>query len=58
MFSMFKSDPVKKLKKQLVQKQEQAMLAQRSGDLRKFAALTEESEVLIKEIQRLEAEQR
>ncbi|MEX1200331.1 MAG: DUF6435 family protein [Methylophaga sp.] len=58
MFSLFKSDPVKKLKKQLAQKQEQAMLAQRSGDLRKFAAITEKSEVLIKEIQRLESEQR
>ncbi len=55
MFSMFKSDPVKKLKKQLVQKQEQAMLAQRSGDLRKFAAITEESQVLIEEIRRLES---
>lgn len=55
MFSIFKSDPVKKLKKQLVQKQEQAMLAQRSGDLRKFAAITEESDVLIKQIQQLEA---
>ncbi|MDX1474937.1 MAG: DUF6435 family protein [Reinekea sp.] len=55
MFSLFKSDPVKKLKKQLAQKQEQAMLAQRSGDLRKFAAITEESELLIKQIQQLEA---
>lgn len=58
MFSLFKSNPVKKLKKQLAQKQEQAMLAQRSGDLRKFAALTEESEVLIKKVQLLEAENR
>ncbi len=57
MFSIFKSDPVKKLKKQLAQKQEQAMLAQRSGDLRKFAAITEESEVLMKEIQQLESGQ-
>lgn len=58
MFSMFKSDPVKKLKKQLAQKQEQAMLAQRSGDLRKFAVLTEESEALNKEIEQLESEKR
>lgn len=58
MFSMFKSDPVKKLKKQLAQKQEQAMLAKRSGDLRKFAVLTEESESLNKEIQQLESEKR
>lgn len=55
MFSMFKSDPVKKLKKQLTQKQEQGMLAQRSGDLRKFAAITEESQLLIEEIRRLES---
>ncbi len=58
MFSIFKSDPVKKLKKQLAQKQEQAMLAQRSGDLRKFAAITEESDLLMKQIQQLELEQR
>lgn len=57
MFSLFKSDPVKKLKKQLIQKQEQAMLAQRSGDLRKFAAITEETEVMIKKINQLESEQ-
>lgn len=55
MFSLFKSDPVKKLKKQLAQKQEQAMLAQRSGDLRKFAAITEESDLLNKQIQQLTA---
>ncbi|MDX1574162.1 MAG: DUF6435 family protein [Methylophaga sp.] len=57
MFSIFKSDPVKKLKKQLVQKQEQAMLAQRSGDLRKFAAITEELELLIKQIRQLDTGQ-
>ena len=55
MFSLFKSDPVKKLKRQLAQKQEQAMLAQRNGDIRKFAALTEEAQVLADEIKRLEA---
>lgn len=55
MFSLFKSDPLKKLKKQLAQKQEQAMLAQRSGDLRKFAAITEESQVLMEEIRQLES---
>lgn len=55
MFSLFKSDPVKKLKKQLAQKREQAMLAQRSGDIRKFATLTEESQVLANEIKRLES---
>ena len=31
------------------------MLAQRSGDIRKFATLTEESQVLADEIKRLES---
>lgn len=55
MFSLFKSDPVKKLKKQLAEKQHQAMLAQRNGDMRKFAALTEESQELVDKIKRLES---
>lgn len=55
MFSLFKSDPVKKLKKQLAEKQEQAMLAQRNGDMRKFAVLTEESQELVDKIKRLES---
>ena len=50
MFSFLKSDPVKKLKKQ-----EQAMLAQRNGDMRKFASLTEESQELVDKIKRLES---
>lgn len=55
MFSLFKSDPVKKLKKQLAQKREQAMLAQRNGDIRSFATLTEQAQLLEDEIKRLEA---
>lgn len=55
MFSLFKSDPVKKLKKQLAEKQEQAMLAQRNGDIRTFSEITAESQVLIDEIKRLES---
>lgn len=54
MFSLFKSDPVKKLKKQLAEKQEQAMLAQRNGDIRQYAELTEASQVLADEIKRLQ----
>jgi hypothetical protein len=54
MFSFLKSDPVKKLKKQLAEKQEQAMLAQRNGDIRTYATLTEESQVIADEIKRLE----
>jgi uncharacterized membrane protein (DUF106 family) len=55
MFSFLKSDPVKKLKKQLAEKQEQAMFAQRNGDMRKFAVLTEESQELVDKIKRLES---
>lgn len=44
MFSIFKSDPTKKLKKQHALKLEQAMLAQRKGDIRTYAQLTFEAE--------------
>ncbi|RDL45391.1 hypothetical protein DN730_07215 [Marinomonas piezotolerans] len=56
MFGLFKSDPLKALKKQYSQKLEEAMHAQRNGDIRGYAKLTEESETLYKEIQKLEAE--
>ncbi len=46
MFSFFKSDPQKKLQKQYQQTLEQAMLAQRSGDIRKYSMLTADAEEL------------
>ncbi len=46
MFDWLKPDPVKKLRRQYDAKLEQAMLAQRSGNLRLFADLTAESEAL------------
>ena len=54
MFGLFKSDPLKKLRKQYAEKLEQAMLCQRSGDIRQYSFLTEEAEGLYKEITRLE----
>lgn len=51
MFGLFKKDPMKKLRQQYDQKLEQAMLAQRSGNLRLFADLTAESEVLWQQVQ-------
>ena len=54
MFSFFKSDPVKKLKKERAKKLEQAMHAQRNGDMRSYASITTETEKLLQEIQKLE----
>ena len=50
MFSFFKSDPVKKLNKQQDIILEQAMHAQRNGDMKSFAQLTYEAEQIQKEI--------
>lgn len=55
MFSLFKKDPVKKLKKDYMQKLEQAMNAQRSGDIKLYSLITSEADIMHKEIQRLEA---
>jgi hypothetical protein len=54
MFSWLKSDPVKKLRSTYNQKLEQAMHAQRNGDLRLYADLTAESEEIWQRIQRIE----
>ena len=54
MFSLFKSDPVKKLNKARAKKLEQAMHAQRNGDMRSFASITSEADLLWQQIQKLE----
>jgi hypothetical protein len=53
MFNFFKRDPVKKLREQYDAKAEQAMLAQRKGDMRLFADLTAEAEDLWEQYQKL-----
>lgn len=58
MFGFFKSDPLKALRRKYDAKLEQAMLAQRSGNLRLFADLTAEAEELWAQIERLEASQK
>jgi hypothetical protein len=55
MFSLFKSDPTKKLKKQHAIKLEQAMHAQRKGDIMSYSKLTAEAEDIYKKIESLEA---
>lgn len=54
MFSIFKSNPVKKLNKRYEVKLEQAMQAQRNGDIKSYAMITEEAEAIAAQIKVLE----
>lgn len=54
MFSFFKKDPLKELNKQYLQKLEQAMHAQRNGDIRSYSMLTSEAEDILKKIEGLD----
>jgi hypothetical protein len=56
MFSLFKKDPVKKLKKSYMLKLEQAMNAQRNGDIKAYSYITSEADIMHKEILKLEAQ--
>ncbi|MCG9579596.1 DUF6435 family protein [Vibrio europaeus] len=56
MFSLFKRDSTKKLKKQYAAKLEQAMLAQRRGDIRTYSLLTAEAEELGQQIEALQSQ--
>lgn len=57
MFSFFKKDPLKELNKQYLQKLEEAMHAQRNGDIRTYSMLTSEAEEYLKQIEALEKQQ-
>lgn len=52
--SMFKRDPMKKLKKAYQKKMEAAMYAMHQGDVRQNALLVQEAEALLAEITRRE----
>jgi len=56
MFSLFKSDPTKKLNKHYFRKLEQAMLAQRNGDIRSYSMITAEAENILEEISKIESQ--
>ena len=56
MFGLFKSNPTKEMRKQYDIKLEQAMLAQRKGDIKTYSMLTAEAEALWAEIQKIENE--
>lgn len=50
MFSFFKTDPIKKLRKSYDKLSTEAMFAQRKGDIRKYSELTAEAEKLWQQI--------
>ncbi|GIU54113.1 DUF6435 family protein [Shewanella sp. KT0246] len=54
MFSIFKQDPIKKLNKAYEAKLEQAMYAQRNGDIKSYSMITAEAENIVKQLQELE----
>ena len=54
MFSLFKSDPVKKLRKAYDIKLEEPMLLQRNGDIRNYSTKTAEAEAIWAQIEVLE----
>ena len=54
MFGIFKKDPVKKLEKEYEVLMEKARDVQRSGDLKKYARMIEESEEILKKIEELQ----
>jgi len=56
MFSIFKSNPARKLQKQYELKLEKAMLAQRNGDIETYSQLTSDAQAIYKDIKRVEAE--
>ncbi|SIS55876.1 DUF6435 family protein [Neptunomonas antarctica] len=58
MFSIFKSNPTKKLHKIYGIKLEEAMLAQRKGDIHSYSSLTAEAEEIWNQIQQLESNQK
>lgn len=55
MFSIFKSDPSKKLRKDYEALLTKAMQAQRSGDIRSYSELSEQADAIYKKIEALEA---
>ena len=54
MFGLFKKDPSKKLRKTYDMKLEQAMHAQRKGDIKTYSMLTAEAESIWEQIEAIE----
>ena len=55
MFSLFKKDPIKKLQNEYETLLQQALDAQRRGDIRTYSSLTSKAEAKASEIDKLQA---
>lgn len=55
MLSLFKSDPIKKLRKQYHLMLEKAMQAQRKGDIHSYSMITADADEIFQKIKQLEA---
>ncbi|MGH1472265.1 MAG: DUF6435 family protein [Cellvibrionaceae bacterium] len=56
MFTIFKKNPIKKLEKQYYKKLEEAMHAQRNGDIKSYSMITAEAEAINVSIEKLTIE--
>lgn len=56
MFGFLKSNPLKTYTKQYLELLEEAMKAQRNGDIRRYSELTEQAETIAVKIELLEKE--
>lgn len=54
MFGLFRKNPLEKLNKDYQDKLQQAMEAQRSGNIQKYAELSEEADSIYQQIKALE----
>lgn len=58
MFGLFKSNPTKKMRKELEKLQEKALEKQRNGDIRSYSFLAQQADELWAKIQELESNQK
>jgi molybdenum-dependent DNA-binding transcriptional regulator ModE len=56
MFGIFKRDPVEKMRKEFSRLSEQAIQAQRNGNIALYSELTKKADDLMDEIEKLEKE--
>lgn len=54
MFGLFKSNPTKKMRKDLEKLQQQALEKQRNGDIRSYSYLTQQADEIWAKIQEIE----
>lgn len=58
MFGLFKKDPAKKLEKKYLELMEEAMMIQRSGDIKAYSAKVAEAEEVMVELENLKEDKK